>query len=174
MEPVHGSCKSPCLSGRTVERARSMPPEQALVCPVSTSTSFANNRRMVIGSRYQSTCGQHRPSKRSGACSRQLILSRFGCRPRNLEPNWRLQSQTPGTGHRISSNSRSEIELASSFPTTATISSARSRVTILNYSRRRARTSPGCVAERTSDRIGPARKSLMNAFWRQRGRSQNR
>ena len=63
-----------CLSGRTVERARSMPQEQALVCPASTSTSFIGNRRMVIGSRCQSTCGQHRPSRLSGLCSRELIF----------------------------------------------------------------------------------------------------
>ena len=84
MESVHGNGEGPCLSGRTVERARSMPQEQALVCPVSTSTSFTDNRRMAIGSRFQSTCGQHRPSKRSGPCLRQLTLSRFGCRPRDL------------------------------------------------------------------------------------------
>jgi len=37
---MHGNGKGPCLSGHTVERARSMSQEQALVCPVSTSTSL--------------------------------------------------------------------------------------------------------------------------------------
>jgi hypothetical protein len=34
-----------------------MSQEQALVCPVSTSTSVTDNRQMVIGSRCQSTAG---------------------------------------------------------------------------------------------------------------------
>src|SRR6476659_5958519 len=61
MEAVHGDGEGRCLSGHTVERARSMPQEQAPVCPASTSTSFTGHRRMVIGSRCQLTCGQHRP-----------------------------------------------------------------------------------------------------------------
>ena len=78
VESVHGVGKSRCLRGRTVKKARSIPHEQARVCPASTSTSFTGNRRMVIGSRSQSTCEQYRPSKRSGPCSRPLTLSRIG------------------------------------------------------------------------------------------------